>query len=932
MAHDETFFRAAKFMDVMQNTHPGLSNIYVLTLKDENDNIIDEKFGMNLMTNYGFKTLYQIGTSKFEASDSVKLYVGEGTNGVTLTSQKIDSPLFGGLAATNTNTTRAYNYPIYYAASDTEGYGIITLINRFLICEYPVNIANYPDEYRITEFGIGTGVNNIWTHSRVYSDDGKPSSMLKIPNTKLVFTVYMCLSFYEKLIQNGWVDNIYTVFTTNSIMHHRMFEDNTYTYKRNGYLQSRGTCSNPFQTSIDSYHTLSTTDDNSFTNSTIIPPITMYDGGNTASGYFDGFAYKQGGLLIIEPQYLDHREDVDIVDIYSYDPGTYDGFSTNFGLQPSNESDYKNNKHIPITHVIDPHVYLFNYKNNEYDNEIRCHQDSRRVYDDTPNSTTCAMPLYYVNKGEILTGYVYQNIYQDDPILKIKSGGLTIYATNKYWVNSESEPWIWIQDLNNVPKAAQKCRYWITNSNTTQLIFGRESDEFFLYKDDTTNDTGYRKYPTFSGYGIYPYVDNEAYGWFIRGGNIYIPDLEKTLTLGSSEGSTTAVFTYGKWLVKIDANLGTKIYVSDMTNAKTKGTIETQNVQLPFEKELGGTNAIFAETYRTETETGIFVIDAISTDETVILDLRGDTVKTVLKNEWKHACCVWGTNKIAYLNSENKLCIYNMDTESLDGDPVEVPATDAKMLFGHTKYVWITDGGNFGYVVDISSNGTRTFEPYQNDIKYTNSFNQVRFTCVDDYFIIYKYTQLGENDRSKNFYIKLSEPKIPRPMSEIYSWNNQDLHDMIQYKLKKIATKTDANGIEKSTLVLLVTIGYRTSVSYKMGSYNSVIDFGKTVFTKSSCYSHWALNEKPNWCWYGSDIFVYLNDRYPVQNRLSIRLKCKTDTVTALNKIKNISGKQYMISYTNLPVWGDTTDNDRGVPPGKPIASTTKDGSITGWS
>ena len=69
-----TYKRAMEFAKNMAEKREGISNIYVFTSVDENGNIVDEKYGMNLMTTNGFRAIYANGEA-FAASDSIKLYV-----------------------------------------------------------------------------------------------------------------------------------------------------------------------------------------------------------------------------------------------------------------------------------------------------------------------------------------------------------------------------------------------------------------------------------------------------------------------------------------------------------------------------------------------------------------------------------------------------------------------------------------------------------------------------------------------------------------------------------------------------------------------------------------------------------------------------------------------------------------------------------------
>lgn len=932
---DETFNRALKFVNNHQKLSPGVSNIYVFTTRDRDGNIVDEKYGMNLMTNYGFKTLYQ-GTERFDAASNAKLYVGEGTGTVSITDTALNSQCFGGLAASNTDTTWDYRYPIYYAEGNEDGTGLITLISRFLICSYDYNIQNYPDPVRISEYGIGSSATALWTHARVYADDGSLADIIKNPNEKLTITVYMCLSFYESLIQNGWSNGIFTAITSNRIMYHRMYEDYTYTYKRNNIKAQRSALSNPFSSTIDQYHTMDTTADNAFTNSTIMPPFTMYDGTDNTSGYIDGFIfYSNNGLIIVEPQALDTPEDIVLENFYSIAPARYTGFAEKFGTYPSNASNYTKEQYPPITHLTDVTVDLYDWKTKSWSNRLSIYNPDNKYYTETPAQTTCGLPIYYSNKGEIITGYLYQNLHPEDKIIGITGGGITVYATNKYWANSTREPWIWIQDFSNIPEAAQTARFWITASNTDSLQFVRESDNFQLLEAGGTTpaDNGYDKYNEFDQlYGCYPYCDNYEYGWYMRDNKVYVPATRRMYTVGNSGTTATESMTYGRYLITFNS-VNNQIIITDMNDAKTGGTVTPTNTAVPFSSNVNS----LTECYRTQSETGLICMQSTKSgaEECVVIDMRGNNV-SLTKYDWKMSCCIWGTNKIAYVpagsGADSKyIYIYNMETESLDGDRIPFPnnISSVPFMFGHTDYVWFTDGATHAHVVNINDS-ERIPVGYEDNINYSSNLYQVKITAVDDVFIVYKYSEY--NNTNKAHYIRLDNVESPLSLGD-FEWTSDYLNNRIDFTLRYVHRYT-SNNIEHGSIALLLTKGYYNSSASgnENGSYNALIDFGQYMATGSAHRWYQYGNNLSNYHFYGENIIYRTQQKCPLANFMPIKLVGKSDTIGTLNYTKRISNKSWTIGYTNLPTWGPGTSNQKGVPPGVPIANTDGNGAITGWS
>jgi hypothetical protein len=347
----------------------GMSNVYVFTSVDKDGNVVDEKYGMNLMTRQGFSEIYANGVAfgaRDDSNNTVRLYVGTGVGETpyAVTDTDLEIPAFGGLAATNSDTSKAYNYPMYYSKGENDGEGFITLISRFVIAFYDYNISNFPGEYSLTEYGIKHN-NTLWTHSKIYDMRGNPASITKTSNERLYITVYMCLSFYESVIMNGWANNRFTMITRNDMMYDRMaWSSRVKIYKRNNAtvdITDGGTS-----------RTQDTSQNNAYTNSTIAPRIILHD--NNANtyhtdtkifdgGFIDGYTLSETGFMCVEPQFLPVPEDVELINYKSKDATTYTGFADKFGTNPS--EGYSKEQYPQMTHLFDANAWIFDWKSGD---------------------------------------------------------------------------------------------------------------------------------------------------------------------------------------------------------------------------------------------------------------------------------------------------------------------------------------------------------------------------------------------------------------------------------------------------------------------------------------------------------------------------------------------------------------------------------------
>lgn len=908
---DDTYNRAMEFVKNFKQIHPGISNIYVFTSTDKDGNIIDEKYGMNLMTNYGFREVY--GNNKTFSGDELNLYVGSGLSEITVEDKSMESVAFNGLAATKSNKDHAYGYPMYYSAGENDGEGLISLISRFLICYYPNNITNFPDPVYISEYGLGTGYGSLYTHSHVYDLTGSLASITKYPDNKLTITVYVCMSFFEHLIQDGWSEkydhrtagtfnNKYTIITKNQRMFNRMFDSNLYTYRKTDTQDRTANCSRTIDSATDNVYTLST----------LMAAFTMYDGYAADSGYIDGFVQWYTGFHTMEPQFLPEPEEVHLLPFYSDAPYSYKGFSDRFGKIVSSSS-WAKAKYPPITTLFDVEVNLFNYRTGEWDNKVDVYNPDDKWYNEMSMLTSFAQPIYYSNKGEILTAYVYQNLRPDDPITHISSNIITVYATDKYWDYSS---WIWINDYNNLPEKARTAKYWITNTNSASLTVYRESDCFQLLEKGT-NRNGFETYQEFNQVnGCYSCCGNYDYGWYMNNNKVYVPNTRLTFNIGASGTTATESMTYGRWLITFNS-VSNKYFITDMTDV-INGTIPT-SVEYTIPYTTGDETAINVNSltgcYRTKTDTGIICMQAISYNKAHVIDLRGEAPRQLVFN-WKRSAAIWGTNKIAYIPTDaNEIRIYDMDTNSDNGVPIQIPEGSANvvLMFGHTNYLWFSDCSSYAYGVDLRD---RIPQGCENSIQFSD-LQYVKMTCVDDVLIIYRYNQLNIGNA---YYIRIPYNILqPKSLSELEPGTSS------------LTSRIDFNicYLQENTLALLITRGY-TSNSGHPGSQNRVVDFGRFLLTDEVSTWTYTDNDLPQVILYGENLIWKTRQKGPMINWLGIKLDGKTNTISALNKIKRVSNKQWFVSFTNTPMWGYEITG-KGTPPGVPLAKTDKDGTITGW-
>ena len=876
---DESFKRLMTFA---KNHRPngGLSNMYIIKTVDEDGNITSENYGMNMMTDNGMSKYF-----KDKKDFPTNLYIGNGASSFDYTTKTLVNKIpYVEMAATVSDSTKAYNYPMYYdpALGDGEN-GIITCVMKYMTCYFPDNITNVTNPIVITEYGIGDTIDSLWTHSWVYNLKGEKTTVTKHLNEKLVIEVYLCYSYYEYLITSGWEEGRYSLITTMHRFMNRMYEDSVWTYKR-------------FNTGVKrEFNTRTSTkfENNSITYTTPLKEFTMYNGTDASSGYFDGFCQWYTGFMTLEPQQLDTPENIDLTNYYSLTPQVYNGFVSKFGHA---------NYNTPFTQIDVTSVALFNHKgvgDDRWTNYSDFYNDPDHWYCETSMQTLFATPIYYSNNNTVVGMYVFQNVKTDDPIIELDNTLSTVYATNKYW---DVSSWVNIKDFKNIPEEVRTARYWITSSNTESLNPIRQSDVFHLCMKGTT-DSGFVKYDEFTQvYGTRAQCDNYEYGWYMHDNVVYaITDTNRiSFNIGASGAQSTESMTFGKWLVTFNSK--TTFYLTDMSDLSVAPT-PTETTPL-FATAIN----LLTQCYRTKTDTGLICLQSLNSSEAVILDLRNDSF-TQSTLQAKISTAIWGTNRVAYIpaNDTTKVQIYDYDLNDVLGTEFTIPegVSSVSFMVAHSNFIWITDGSTYSYVLDIrdgSINGCTNTIPYKSNIY------QMKITAVDDAMIMYN---LNDTTISNARYIRLDNPTVPSDMSP-FNVSLSNIGQRIDFNLRYIQMSSDGSV---ATLVLLIDRGYHNNGNNRPGSHNIVADFGQFLYNGTvKTYNHYE-DTLSSYVLYGEHIMYRTNRRCPIMNFMPQRIIGTTKTIGTINNIKHVSGKLWEVSFTNIPLFG--TGETNGLPPGK---------------
>ena len=952
--------RFQRLMQFARNHRPngGFSNLYLFR-KSVNGVTTGEAYGMNQMTDYGFEQFFSNKTTF-----PTNLYVGYGSDESFnfKTNSTLIQPSITTAATVNSSalsTDSYFNYPMWYDSNSK----LISLMCKYLDCYFKDQSSGGPTtDITITEYGIGSAINNLWTHSWLYDLQGdRITNFTKLANERLDIEVFFVLTYDETLITDGWTNGRYCAMTTmyRFIRQHMGYDDSSvYTYKRDNSSTSRSVVSRIIEMGTNSnatvYHTIS--------------PFEIYKSTGAENGYIDGFIQKSPGFICIEQQTqpstalepvdvqvksrwvrkVDHTQDMGGSRIEKTD------ISRLFGLNDEINTPFTNLKITTCN--------LYNRNTATYSNPAPYVNSNTHDYTETPLQTVCAVPIYYTNTttGNVITAYVHCNHHPDDPIVKFENGNVAIYATDKYWDRSS---WYLITNPSNIPTAEQTRHFYITSSNEN-LNPVRESKGFELIADDGKGNQTDRSFYVLEGIykvGQYSTCENYDKGYFVIHNRVYVPSKSVSYTipgLSSSEGSGYSWynhhFCYKDMIVSFTYGSGsnTAAYyftnLSDLVEQGGTGNITTTKY-LAYDAINGfssGLTDMFARVYKTETLAGVIGMQSTMTDEFVVMyiefetDNPGTGIIGHLNRRFKYTsrmgCCIQdpsGTkNRIAYYTSDGNIYVEEYDVSDNQWyrtHNFELPSGYAEptIMFGLRDKLWVTDGASYMIMYDLENytSGTGTAcESRFPRITNRNDTYSIEMTSVNDAIVIYQFTA---NSITNGYYILYNYPlntyQIP------YDDTNANRQPRLFMKLKYI---------RNNTLALIMGHGY--NYGGYTGSYRAIADFGKYINPpidqsvgtdissdyNSSTYSGTGTSVGARDGVYTFGPYYIIGDygigsnsdkvgfnQTPIEYALTHRIVGTTSTISAINLIRHVSDKQWNIEVTNIK---NTNYGDSGKPPG----------------
>lgn len=454
-------------MNYIKN-HPGSKtcphNIYHIISEDRNGNIVNESFGINLLTDLGFSKMYTVN-----GSADYSIYVG---NGVFDTLDHTSSELVSPISATAAIQTKS-------SASNVHTKYISDLYSNevvFYLCAGYYDYTVWDEDKTVTEIGVTSRTTNnkyLSFHAAVYDEEGHKSSFVKRVNEKLTINVYAKAYIpIEKIVNNSWAQGIQCVINSRAMF--QQYPGNTWdkvythyiSYDREHY---EGHNFYIFRydsgTITDNVYTSNQKDDLNFLLSGIHDYVseifisTYYDrtwSGSAKSDMHDTYFIFLKRLKSENP--IPFRKEFYRVQSYNSSSLMY-----TYGY---NSRNYEKDRfgQLPMTNIHISSLRMYNGQTDEWDIDVPFLEPISYLDTSFGHLRYSVRENNWISfRNDYLNYRVFINEAPEYPIKQIENcNNRVFYVSDKYW---DSTTWEIIPDVNNISRELGSKRFFIMFEN-----------------------------------------------------------------------------------------------------------------------------------------------------------------------------------------------------------------------------------------------------------------------------------------------------------------------------------------------------------------------------------------------------------------------------------------------------------------------------------
>lgn len=936
-----------KFCDNIHKNDP-LSNIdshnvYLLQTIDMDGNITNEAYGINLMTNVGFKYLYT------RSSDpSYNVYIGKGDI-TKFTPSVTNAALFSPISTTASTDVDQTSVDLPFTYNSVTN--LLTVRTKVYYGYFGYNLTGITDSVDITEIGCGSSVTDLYTHAFIYNENGVRTSITKNINERLYITIYWATSIDVDIIKNATLNDSAILINPSSLLQKNYPELGQYLYTHIGnsfgiyelggsrqYMQYMYYDNNNGGDPVDN---IKSTKYN--IGAMLIESKYIHYEYTMLRKYVEYNSIFNNKLIVYKPIRLSQPEEIISYDVYTdainslsyrhvFGHNKYKNVNIFAGSELLYSTSLDGNGVIPALNMNVTGLSMYNHITKEW--------DIQETFTDTSNiDLTNSMirginiPCKYNDIEHV--AYIYFNDNINIAIDYFRNTLAMMIATDTYW---DISTWQEITDVKNIPVELQKKRYYIIfdDSSIPSLFPHRVMNDNLI----TNVAPAYwlPSHPVFNAkrYFVRKTLSSELYGWVMfdnvimypmsTNKNMYSVQLYRLDGVYTDGDRGFELICYNRWSINdtiiltiydYSSNTRTEYYnrlrLCHMTNDPTIEPTYSDLI-LPFKTTL---TTFPTYTFSDCGTNGYLVCQHSTANEFIMVNIHGDEdgnpVTKLIENAI-NATAIFMTSYCIYqdASNQNKLNIYDMLDDAVI-DTFEIPSEYTIIgIVGWKQYIYIRVLNNTFYslfVYDMESTDLTYISDIDIPLLTFKNYNypvDVRNHVYNDDVLILngtvkedKYYEIGADidPNSISWMISLNDPLKPIRINQVahvfnatmrYVNNGKQLlmacHSFHRYSL--FETSVIDIGLLMDYPDLFTRINHRSI--YYCADGSSTYDFHIALMGNGVVAERATLSSAKNGSW------------SPIECWLQHKLVCTTKTFQAYNNPKLLNASEVNMKLTNL--------------------------------
>lgn len=498
-------------------------NLYLFEVVDIDGNIVEEKVGMNLLTEYGIRRIFTENNLKIDGANSYyyNFYLGNGCSDPSSTIDPSQNSLVSYISALGarsynasySDTTDGYNasFPLTYDSVTKNIY------QRIRVTKY---MWDYTDggnlEYEINEFGAGAANSStsIACHGLVYDETGARSSITKRPNTRLYVTPIYCFCINAEMINDAYDNGLYlltnpvSMFSPRDVYHIMPAVNTPHFNDSYDARQNYEKTISPVFTTSDNSRVINQTPDGLTSSS---KSFFFYEKNHYMSGFvfcradigdiaygstrgtdsnqsseWVGLTYEELPIegydtiknITCDCVYANNLNDVIEFKGSTVNINTPEALRIHKMFDIASKPNYTNWNTIPVSQFDISSLCLYNHRTKDYDIAVPHVNGPTTKYMLTHFHIRLLVRVTYNNR--IVNAYVMVNPLTEYRITGFNNTNIIVVATDAYWDVSTYDAGT-IQNLNDIPSSLQQKRYYIIIQGTATNLEPIYDETTFVY-------------------------------------------------------------------------------------------------------------------------------------------------------------------------------------------------------------------------------------------------------------------------------------------------------------------------------------------------------------------------------------------------------------------------------------------------------------------